>query len=168
MSKEKQIFKGSFLNAFINTVEFPNGYQGNVEFIKHPGAVLIVPELRDGSMVLIRQFRPVIGRFIWEFPAGTLEANENPLMCARRELIEETGYKAKLFKKLGFIFPVPGYSTEKIIIYKARGLSRVARNLMEDEVIDEKVFSRKEVFELVKKRKIIDAKTICALSFMSF
>lgn len=166
MRKEKQVYKGRLLKVFLREQKLPNAYQVKLELIKHPGAALIVPVFSDGSIILIRQFRPVINKYIWELPAGTLESGEKPINCARRELIEETGYSAKKIIKLGEIVPVPGYSTEKILIFKATDLIKCQKNNMADEVISEKIFSRKQVLIMIKRGQIIDAKTICGLSFL--
>jgi ADP-ribose pyrophosphatase len=162
MDKPKNIFKGKLLNLCVKEVVLPNKYKTNIEYIKHPGAVLIVPILDDDSMILIRQFRPVINKYIWEFPAGTLEEKETPLICAKRELVEEVGYKANKLKKIAEIFPAPGYTTEKIIIYKATKLKKVKKKSMEDEVISLKRFKIKQIERFIKEGKILDAKTICA------
>ena len=141
----------------------PNGVQIDLELIKHTGAVLIVPFINRDKIVLIRQYRPVIKSYIWELPAGNINAREKPLASAYRELVEETGYKARVIKKIGYIYPSPGYCTEKIMIYEARGLIRGSSQAEEDEIITTKIFTRKDVSRLLKSGKIIDGKTICGL-----
>lgn len=98
-----------------------------------------------------------------ELPAGTLHKNERLLECAKRELAEETGYEAKRWKKIGCIYPAPGYTTEKIHIYEARRLKKVEAENEEDEVIVSKPFIKKDIVKLLKSGRIVDAKTICAL-----
>src|SRR3990167_5341631 len=120
----KHAFKGRLLHLVIEKRRFPNGYVGEVEIIRHPGAVLIVPFLSQDKVVMIRQYRPVFDKFIYEFPAGTLEKKESLFSCARREIVEETGYRAGRIIKTGVIYPVPGYSTEIITIFKAEGLTK--------------------------------------------
>lgn len=142
----------------------PNGYRASFEIIKHPGAALVVPFLSKDKVILLRQLRPVIDSYIYELPAGTLDKNESPLSCAKREIIEETGYSAKKFTKLGEIYPVPGYSTEKIVIFKAEGLRKEERILEQDEVIEHFISDRKNIKKLFISGKIIDAKTICAFT----
>ena len=161
----KMVFRGKLLKVFVKKVRLPNGYLATYEMIEHPGAALIVPFLTKDKIIMLRQLRPVIGAYIYELPAGTLDKKESPLSCARREIIEETGYSAKKFKLLGSIYPVPGYSTEKIFIYKADGLKRSVHTPEEDEVIASCVLNKAQVKKLFKTGKIIDAKTIASLAF---
>ena len=135
-----------------------------IPIIKHPGAVLIVPFINNNEVVLLRQFRRVIGKYLYELPAGTLESKEQLVSCAKRELIEEAGYSAGKLIRLGYIYPVPGYSTEKIIIYKALNLKPAQKCLKDDEVITHSIVSKQKVRRLFKSGKICDAKTICAFS----
>ena len=165
MGKVKQVFKGRLLNVFVQKVRLPHGYVATFETIKHPGAALIVPFLSKDKIIMLRQLRPVIKSYIYELPAGTLNKGESPLSCARREIIEETGYAAKKFTLLGKIYPVPGYSTEKILIYRAEGLVKKIRGVELDEVIESRAFSRAEVRRLFRSGSIVDAKTICAFTF---
>lgn len=143
----------------------PNGNEVRLEIIRHPGAGLVIPFLSDDKVVMIEQLRPVIGAYMYELPAGTLKRNESPLACCRREIVEETGYSAAKFKFLGAIYPVPGYSTEKIHIYAAYGLSLRSREPEADEVIRNKIVTRPQVRRLFKAGKICDAKTICAFAY---
>ncbi len=164
MKYKHKIFRGKILDVSTKKIRLPNGYVTRIDIIKHPGAVLMAPFLSKDKVIMLKQFRPVIGAYIYELPAGTLEKNENPLVCARREMIEETGYKTEKITKLGFIVPVPGYSTEKIFIYKAEKLSKTKRLHQKDEVIETLIKSKKEIRQLFKAGKIIDAKTISAFT----
>lgn len=161
----KTVFRGKLLKVFVNKVRLPHGRIVHYEMIRHPGAALIAPFLSAGKIVMLRQLRPVIGAYIYELPAGTLDKGESPLSCARREIIEETGYSAKRFKFLGRIYPVPGYSTETIFIYRAEGLRKRTCAPEDDEVIESRVMTRREVKRLFKRGRITDAKTIAALAF---
>ena len=165
MAKEKVVFKGRLLKVFVKKERLPHGYLATYEMIKHPGASLIIPFLDKDTVIMLRQLRPVIGSYIYELPAGTLDKNESPVSCARREIIEETGYKGRVFTLIGKIYPVPGYSTERIFIYKAEKLSPVERQAEEDEVIESYPLHKKAVRKLFLQGKIVDAKTICALAF---
>ena len=161
--KKQQKFKGKLLNLFTEKVTLPNGYATTIEFIDHPGAALIVPFLTAGKIILLKQFRPVINSYIYELPAGTLEKNEKAIACARREIVEETGYSTARITRLGAIYPVPGYSTEKITIFKAEKLSRRVKSCEKDEVIHTCRVSKQKVKDLFNKGRIVDSKTICAL-----
>ena len=161
--KRKSVFKGRLLKLYLEKQRFPHGYIADLEVIQHPGAVLIVPFLDKNRFVLIRQYRPVINSYIWELPAGTLNKNESPLKCAKRELAEEIGYRAKAYKRVGYVFAAPGYTTEKILIFEARELKKIKSNKEEDELIAPKIFSKKAIKRLLKSGSLVDAKTICAL-----
>jgi ADP-ribose pyrophosphatase len=164
MKKDAPVFSGRLLKLFVKKVKLPHGYVATYEVIEHPGAALIVPFLSPNKIIMLRQLRPVINSYIYELPAGTLGRNEQPLACARREIVEETGYAAGRFKFLGSIYPVPGYSTEKIFIYKAEGLKKRGRLTEADEVIEPSVFTKAAIKRLFKSGRIVDAKTIAALA----
>lgn len=161
---EKPVFKGRLLKVYRRSVKLPNGFTAFLEVIKHPGAALIVPFLNSNTVILLKQLRPVVGKYLYEFPAGTLDPGETPLACCRREIVEETGYAAARFTPLGSIYPVPGYSTERIHIYKATGLRAVEKLTQEDEIIQVEVRTRSQINRLFKTGRITDAKTICALA----
>jgi len=149
-------------------VVLPNGKTIHISFINHPGAVIIAPLVNPDTVVMLRQFRPALGRYIYELPAGTIDVPEKPLTCAKRELLEETGYTAKKFKKLGEIYPVPGYSTEVIHIFKAERLTLGTSNPEEYEVIDIKIISRASVKRLFHQGKLMDAKSICTFAHLGW
>jgi ADP-ribose pyrophosphatase len=144
-------------------IRLPNGYCTRIELVIHPGAVVIVPFLSSGKVLILRQFRPALDKYLYELPAGTIEGQETPFSCARREIVEETGYLAARLMRLGFIYPVPGYSTEKITIFKATGLKRKQIRLEKDEVITVMETTKSKIRELFKKGALVDAKSICAL-----
>ena len=135
-----------------------------VEYVNHPGAVLIIPVLPDGRLVMIDQYRPVVGRRVVEFPAGTLEPGERPEECALRELEEETGYRADRLELLGRIFSSPGYSNEVIWVFRARGLVKTGQRLEEDEDIRVVEIGYEEAWELLSKEGYMDSKTLAALA----
>lgn len=166
--QEKEVYKGKLLHLYKKKIKLPHGRLGNFEVIKHPGAALIVPFVSKTKVIILKQLRAVIGKYIYEFPAGTIDNNEKPLSCATREIIEETGFAANKFTKIGKIYPVPGYSTEIIHMYKAEGLIKKAHNFDEDEVIESEVMTKTQLIKLFKSGKIIDSKTICALAFLGW
>lgn len=139
--------------------------------MKHPGAVVIIPFLSKDKIILIWQYRPVIGKYIYELPAGTIEKGENVKKCAERELIEETAYRSKKINFLRNIYPVPGYSTEILKIFIAKNLEKVKseeQNFMPDEVINVKIFTKPQIKKLFKSGQIIDAKTISGLAIVGW
>ena len=162
--RQRKIFKGKLIQVSLRRQKLPSGFVADLEVVEHPGAVLIVPFLNEDRIILIRQYRPVVGSYIWELPAGTLNKGEKPLACAKRELIEEIGYTAGSWENLGYIYPAPGYTTEKIHLYAAKRLHKVRSRREEDEIIKPKVFTRLEISHLLETGKIVDAKTICALA----
>jgi len=146
-------------------VKLPNGRTTRITLINHPGAVIIAPFLNKNTVVMMRQFRPALKKYIYELPAGTLDPNESLDTCARRELLEETGLKAKQLIKLGAIYPVPGYSTEIIHVFKAGQLTMTHAQPEEYEVIEIIPMTRPQVRRLFVRGKLMDAKSICALAF---
>jgi len=146
-------------------VKLPNGRTTCITLINHPGAVIIAPFLNKDTVVMLRQFRPALQKYIYELPAGTLEPLERTITCARRELWEETGLKSKKWTKLGAIYPVPGYSTEIIHIYKAERLTLTQAQPEEYEVIETIPMTRPKVRSLMAQGKLMDAKSICTFAF---
>ncbi len=131
--------------------------------IVHPGAVAILPIDGQGRMVLIRQFRPAVRDWLLEIPAGTLEQGERPLACARRELIEETGFAARRWKKLGAVYTAPGFCTEKIHLFLAWDLKPAFAEKDEDEHIQLAVMNAATVRRAIRTGRIRDAKTLSTL-----
>ncbi|MGE0268750.1 MAG: NUDIX hydrolase [Candidatus Omnitrophota bacterium] len=156
--------KGKFKYK-ICSKKLPNGLTRQFRMIDHPGAVLIVPFMDNRNIILLRQYRPALGKYLFELPCGTIDPNESPLVCAKRELIEETGYKGGQFSGLGKIYPAPGYTNEVIYLYQAQQLMPQHAEKDQDEIISTRIVSRPEIKSMVAHRKISDAKTICALVF---
>lgn len=169
MKKFKRSFinRGKIFDLARMRGKLPNGRSIDYTYISHPGAVVIISFFKN-KVVLIWQYRAVIGKYIYELPAGTINKNEKPLACAKRELIEETGYAADKMNYITGIYPVPGYSTELLKIYKAAGLKKVKGCTEEDEIIDVKMFSKTQIRSLFKSGKIIDAKTIAGLAMVGW
>jgi len=157
-------FQGKKFSFAVVKKKLPNGRTADVDVIEHPGAVVIVAFLSRDTIIFLHQYRPVLGRYLWELPAGTLEKDEQPLACARRELIEETDHKGHVFTRLGKIYPVPGYSTEVIHIFKAQKLTAQTGTKDMDEIIRPKPLRKSQVKKLFRAGRITDAKTIAALS----
>ena len=167
MQKTKIAATKSF--SFINkTLKLPNGHTGSYLCVEHMGACAVVPLISKDKVILINQFRIALEEYIWEIPAGTLEKNERPERCAKRELIEEIGYKAGRLKKLGQIYPAVGYSDEVFHIFKATGLIKTQTMQEKDEIIEPKVFSKVQVRNMVRSGKIRDSKTISAFAIIGW
>lgn len=142
---------------------FDDGTATSREVVEHRGAAAIVPITHDGDVVLVRQHRYAVAADLLEIPAGTLEQGETPEECASRELEEETGYRCNEIKKIMEFFTVPGYSTEKIFVYLAKGLAKTEMRTEEDERIRLDMMPIGTALEKVRSGEICDAKSICAL-----
>ncbi len=162
--KYEHIFKGKILDVSKRLKKLPNGKYAYLEEVKHPGAAIMVPFLGK-KIVLLRQYRGVIDKYLWELPAGKLDHGETPYSCIKREITEETGYKVKNIKKLGYIYTSPGFCDEKIHVYKADCSEKTEINRDEDELIRVSVLSKRQIIDMFKKGRIVDSKTISALSF---
>ena len=154
------VYDGIFLKMKRDTVSLPDGQYAVREYLEHPGAVAILAVLDDGRILLERQYRYPIAQAVIEIPAGKLNAGEDPLLCAQRELQEETGYTAKRWSKIRRIHPVISYSTEFIDIYLAEGLSPGPARLDEEEFLDVFAAPLEELLHWVEMGKITDVKTI--------
>jgi ADP-ribose pyrophosphatase len=161
--KKIQLHQGRVFALIREKITLPNGTTIDLDIIRHPGAAAMVPLSEEGSLVMVRQYRHAIGEYIWEIPAGTLNSGESPLECAKRELIEETGYSATEWEELGAIVPVPGYSDEEIHIFLAQGLRPARQDLDPDEILHVREIPLEEAFHMVEKGEIKDSKTISSL-----
>ena len=156
----EELLHGHFLHAFRDTVRLPDGSQASREYVIHPGAVMVVAELPDGRLVLERQFRYPVQSVMIEFPAGKLDAGEASLSCARRELLEETGYTAKQWARASVLHPVISYSTECIDIWFARDLTAGPRQLDQGEFLDVFSATADEILQWCRDGGVTDAKTL--------
>ena len=160
-------YQGNFLKMKKDIVSLPDGKETYREYLIHPGAVAIIPILNDGRILLERQFRYPVDAAMIEIPAGKLELGEDPLLCAQRELLEETGYSATEWEYLGKIHPVISYSTEIIEIFLAKGLEQGERCLDEGEFLDVFAATLEEMHQWIAEGKITDVKTIIAVYHLS-
>ena len=165
--KTTTLYTGKIFDVVLEKVTLPNGAVKDREIVRHPGAAAMVPLLDDGRVVLIKQYRHAVGEFVWEIPAGTLEPEEAPTACARRELVEETGYEAANLEKLTEILPAPGYTDEHIHIFLATGLKPVNQRLEDDEVLELQPTVFETALAMVAQGEIRDAKTIAGLFLTS-
>ena len=161
------LYNGKIFNVALEKVTLPNGVTKDREVVRHPGAAAMVPLLDDGNVVLVKQYRHAVNNYLWEIPAGTLEPDEEPVACAERELIEETGYEATNFDKLTEILPAPGYTDEHIHIFLATGLTLAEQRLEDDEVLTVQPTPFDKAIEMIKAGEIQDAKTIVGLLLTS-
>ena len=155
----EELLRGSFLHAKRDIVRLPDGSQASREYVCHPGAVVVVAELPDGRYVLERQWRYPLERAFTEFPAGKLNPGEDPLLCAQRELREETGYQASHWAYAGPVHLAIAYSTEVIHLFFARGLSAGERQLDEGEFLDVFPASLEQLQAWARAGQLTDAKT---------
>jgi ADP-ribose pyrophosphatase len=155
-----ELLQGHFLHAFRDTVRLPDGREATREYVVHPGAVMIIPLLDDGRVVLERQYRYPVQQVMIEFPAGKLDPGEDPLVCARRELLEETGYTAREWARAGVLHPVISYSTECIEIWFARGLQAGTRQLDDEEFLEVFSATPQELMDWCRQGQVTDAKTL--------
>ena len=162
----EDLFQGKFLSAKRDTVRLPGGGTGTREYVVHPGAVVVVPLLDDGRVVMERQFRYPIGKVMMEFPAGKLDAGEDPLRCGQRELLEETGYSATHWAYAGAMYLAIAYSTEVIHIFFAKGLTLGERNLDEGEHLDVFTATPQELLQWAQSGELTDAKSMTCLVWL--
>lgn len=159
----ERVFDGALLKVWRDRVRLPDGGESVREYVRHPGAVVVVAQLPDGSLLFERQFRYPLGRAFLELPAGKIDAGEDILVCARRELREETGYEATDWQYVGVMHPCIGYSDERIEIFLARGLSHVGHAWDEGEFLEVLHMPIDAAEAAIRAGEITDAKTITAL-----
>jgi len=153
-------YTGQFLKVYEDTVRCPDGHVAPREYLRHPGAVMVVPLLDDGRLVLERQYRYPLRQTFIEFPAGKIDPGEDILACAQRELREETGYTASEWTYFGGFHNAIGYCDEKIEIYLARGLAFDATVDNDGEVLQVFTASLDELLDWVAAGEVTDVKTI--------
>lgn len=159
----RSVYDGRVVHLAVDQVRLADGSESVREVIRHPGAVVIVPLHDDGRVVLIRQFRYAAGEALLELPAGTLEPGEDPLACAQRELAEETGLAAAEWRLLSSFYSAPGFCTELLHCYLARGLTPAVAEADADEEIETVVMPLSAAQTLARRGELRDAKTIAGL-----
>ncbi len=156
----KTIYQGKVVRLDVDEVVEPGGVKAVREIVRHPGSVVVIPFLDDGRVVLVRQYRHAAGQKLWELVAGGLKRGESPQKAARRELIEETGYRARSVRLLFDFYPSPGFLSERMFMVEARGLSAAEAEPEEDERIEVGRFTPAEIRKMLRTRRILDGKTL--------
>ncbi|MEI2414654.1 NUDIX hydrolase [Orrella sp. JC864] len=160
------VLDGRFLKVWRDQVRLPDGRQADREYVVHPGAVVVIPLLDDGRVLVERQYRYPVGQVMTEFPAGKLDPGEDPLACGRRELLEETGYRAAQWARAGIMHLAIAYSTEIIHIYFARGLQPGAQQLDDGEFLEVQAVEVAELEAACRQGQVTDAKTLACMMWL--
>ena len=161
----RTIYAGPVFGIRRDEVIEPSGVRTTREVITHPGSVVVLPVLADGRILMIRQYRHATRQYLWELVAGRIDAGESPRQAAARELIEETGYRAKRFKIFLDIFPTPGFLEERMFILLAEGLTAGEAEPEEDEQIISRAYNSKQLEEMIRTGKLRDAKSIAGILY---
>ncbi|MFP3720180.1 NUDIX hydrolase [Niallia circulans] len=166
--KTEHIYSGRIIQVQVDEVELPNGKTSTRELVKHPGAVAVIAITDDNKLVMVEQYRKPLEKVIVEIPAGKLEKGEEPALCARRELEEETGYECESLELVSSFYTSPGFADEIIHVYVAKGLKQKenAAGLDEDEFVNVLEISLEEALEFIKEKRIFDAKTIFGVQYL--
>ena len=161
-----EVYKCNLFRVTEEEATDPSGFHIKRSIVRHIGSAVMMAVDEKNRILLVRQFRLPAAKSLWELPAGRLDEGEKPLQAARRELREETGYQARNWKKLATFWPSPGYVAEKMTIFLATGLTAGKAEPMEDERIECRWFTRKELDGMIREGKIEDGKTI--LGFLTW
>ncbi len=169
LQSSRVVYRGRVITVAQDTIGTPDGRTVKMDVVRHRGSVVLVPQLTSNDVILIRQYRYVIGRWIWELPAGSLEEGESPAHGARRECEEETGWRPKTLVRLGAYYATPGFCDEKLTFYACRDLERPTRpvHLDPDEQIEASVFTLPDAWRKVERGEVIDLKTVTGLGMVS-
>ncbi len=168
----RRAFDGRYVRVDVDTIRGPDGSEHDLEIVRHPGAVAVVPLLSDDdspdpTVLLIEQYRHATGGSIWEIPAGTLETGEDPAVCARRELLEETGAAAESLEFLTTVYTTPGFTDERMHLFLATGITVGEPSREADEFIKVKPLPLGRALEMIRDGEIVDAKTVAALLWVA-
>ena len=166
--KSREVYKGRLIQLKVDSIIEPGGVRVEREVVHHPGSVVILAHSGDGRIVMVRQYRYPARESLWELIAGGLEPGERPLAAARRELLEETGYRAGKFRLLFDFFASPGVLTEKMFLLEATELTRSKAQPDPDERIEVGHFTPAQVMKMIESRRIRDAKTLVGLLWLRY
>jgi ADP-ribose pyrophosphatase len=164
----QRVFDGKVFAVDRDEVRMPHGRDLTVDVIRHPPSAVIVPIPEPGHIILIRQYRYAVNRWLWELPAGSVDEGETPEEAARRECHEEIGQIPETVVRLGSMYPTPGYCDEEMFFFRVSGLTEPTHDaeLDEDEDIEVRVFTVKDVKEMVRRGEIVDMKTVIGLALL--
>ncbi len=162
------VFRGRVFHVEQARVRLPNGRRTTLDIVRHRGSVVLIPQPAPGKVILIRQYRYAIDRWIWELPAGTLDPGEGPAAAARRECAEEIGLAPGKVTKLTELYPTPGFCDEVMLFYRCTDLTPPRRPPAHDpdEQIEPRVFTLREARRLIDRREVIDMKTVVGLGLI--
>lgn len=161
----KIVFKSNIFSVRHESVVEPGGMKVTRDVVVHPGSVVVLPVFSDGRILMIRQYRHAAKQFLWELVAGRKDAGENFVQGAHRELREETGYTARRMTKMLDLFPSPGFISEKMVIFRAEGLTIGEAQPEEDEKITQRIFTLSEAERWIRSGKICDAKSVAGILY---
>jgi ADP-ribose pyrophosphatase len=161
-------FTGRVFRVESDRVGLSNGRTVTLDIVRHRGSVVLIPQPSPREIILVRQYRYAIGKWIWELPAGTLDPGESARAAARRECAEEIGLSPRRVEKLGEFYPTPGFCDEVMIFFRCSGLAQPKRPaaLDPDEQLEPRAFSLAQVRQLIKRRQVVDMKTIVGLTLL--
>jgi ADP-ribose pyrophosphatase len=164
----ERVYSGKVFNVDRDRVRMPNGREVTVDIVRHPKSVVLLPVPEPGQIILIRQYRYAVNRWLWELPAGSVDEGEQPEEAARRECHEEIGQVPETAIRLGALHPTPGYCDEEMLFFRLSGLSKptAAAAVDEDEDIEPKAFSLADARDMVRRGEITDMKTVTGLAML--
>lgn len=168
--EHREVYRGRIFSLAVDRVTLPSGHTTTMEVVRHPGSVVLLPMPQPGRLILIRQYRYAIDRFIWELPAGSLEPGEDPRVGAARECEEEVGLVPGTLDELGELFPTPGFCDEWMKFYRCTDLREPAPDSTAhqdaDEVIEPATFDVDDVRRMIRDGAIVDMKTVAGLALL--
>lgn len=164
----ERVFEGKVFTVQRERVKLPHGPTATLDVVRHPAAAVILPVPEPGHIILIRQYRHAVRQWLWEVPAGSVDAGETPEAAARRECHEEIGQVPDTVVRMGALFPTPGYCDEEMIFFRVSGLTEPAEAAAvdEDEDIEARTFTLREARDMVRRGEIVDMKTVVGLGML--
>jgi ADP-ribose pyrophosphatase len=160
----RAVHNGRVFQTRSDRVRLPNGRETTMDVVRHPASVILVPMPGSDQVILVRQYRYAVDRWLWELPAGNVEPGEEPETAARRECAEETGRRAAAVDRIGTFYPTPGYCDEEMIFYRLTGLTAASDLALDaDEVLDPRTFTLDEARQVVAEAPVADMKTVLGL-----